>query len=87
MPELTDLVRDVTDKALAPLDATLDLIEQTGEMLRRQAEALEAASTALAETAALMRAQAELYDATLGQTRPAAKLVKRARAPRKRSAK
>ena len=52
--------RQLAGRVLAPVDAIFDLVEQSGLMLRRQAEALEAAGRALEETAGLVRKQAEL---------------------------
>lgn len=63
---------------LAPVDAIFDLLEQTGGMLRSQAEALETAGQALEETAGLMKTQAELFERTIGALREPAELAKQA---------
>ena len=54
---------------LAPIDVIFDLLEESGSMLRRQAEALEAAGRALEETAGLVKSQAELFERTIGALR------------------
>ena len=81
------LQRELTGRLLAPLDAVFDLLEESGTMLRRQAEALEAAGRALEETAGLMKVQAELFERTIGGIREPAELLKSAtgaeRRPRK----
>jgi hypothetical protein len=54
---------------LAPVDVIFDLLEESGSMLRRQSEALEAAGRALEETAGLVKSQAELFERTIGALR------------------
>ena len=75
---------------VAPVDAVFDLLEQTGVMLRRQAEALETAGRALEETARLVKTQAELFERTIGALREPAEITKSVvgleRATRKRTA-
>jgi len=65
-----------------------DLLEETGATLRRQAEALAAAGSALEETAGLMKHQAEIFERTISTLRQPADLAKAAtgldRRPRKR---
>lgn len=82
-----NLQRQIASRLLAPADAVFDLLEQSGAMLRRQAEALESAGEALSETAALMKSQAELFERTIGLLREPAELAKVAagleRPPRK----
>jgi hypothetical protein len=63
------LQRDVAGRLLAPVDAVFDMLEQTGAMLRQQAEALEAAGRALEQTAGLMKGQAELFERSMGVMR------------------
>jgi hypothetical protein len=72
------LQRELTGRLVAPVDAVFDLLEQSGTMLRRQAEALEAAGRALEETAGLMKSQAELFDRTIGTLRQPSELAKAA---------
>jgi hypothetical protein len=84
------LQAELTGRVLAPVDALFDLLEESGAMLRRQAEALEAAGRALEESAALMKAQAELFERTVRTARRPAELAKAAagvkpRAPKRRS--
>ena len=55
-----------------------DLLEETGETLRRQAEALEAAGRALEETAGLMKHQSERFERTVGALRQPADLARAA---------
>jgi hypothetical protein len=62
----------------APVDALFDLLEETGETLRLQAEALESAGRALQETAALMKHQSERFERTVGALRQPADLAKAA---------
>lgn len=70
------LQRQLAGRVLAPVEAIFDLIEESGLMLRRQAEALEAAGRALEETAGLVRTQAELFDRTIGALREPTELAK-----------
>jgi hypothetical protein len=63
------LQKELTGRLVAPVDAIFDMLEETGVMLRRQAEALEAAGRALEETAGLVKNQAELFERTLGAVR------------------
>ena len=72
------LQRELTGRLVAPVDATFDLLEESGSMLRRQAEALEAAGRALEEAAGLMQSHAELFERTIGALRQPAELAKRA---------
>ena len=82
------LQRDLAQRAVAPLDAVFDLLEESAATMRGQAEALEAAGRALADTAALMRRQAELFEHSLGGLREPVELAKSAagvdRKPRRR---
>ena len=59
------LQKQLTGRVLAPVDAVFDLLADSGTVLRRQAEALEAAGAALQETAALVKSQAELFERTM----------------------
>jgi hypothetical protein len=52
--------RQLAGHLFAPADAVFDLLEESGVMLRRQAEVLEAAGRALEGTAGLVKTQAEL---------------------------
>jgi hypothetical protein len=61
---------------LAPVDAIFDLLEESGRMLRRQAEALEAAGQALEDTAKLVGTQAELFERTISTLREPTELAK-----------
>jgi hypothetical protein len=60
------LQKQLAGHLIAPVDATFDLLEENGLILRRQAEALETAGHALQETARLVKRQAELFDRTIG---------------------
>jgi hypothetical protein len=62
----------------APVDAVFDLLEESGAMLRAQAEALETAGRALEETARLVTTQAELLERAIGSLRQPAELAKTA---------
>lgn len=70
------LQRQLAGHLLAPVDAIFDLLEQSTDMLRRQATALEAAGRALGETAALVSTQAELFERTIGVLREPTELAK-----------
>ena len=70
------LQREVTSQLVAPVDAVFDLLQETGSMLERQAEALEAAGAALVETAALVKGQAALFERTVGTLRRPVDLAK-----------
>jgi hypothetical protein len=72
------LQRELTGRLVAPVDAVFDLLEESGKMLRRQADALEAAGRALEETAGLMKSQAELFERTIGTLRQPTELAKAA---------
>ena len=63
------LQKQLAGHLLAPVDVIFDLLEESGSMLRSQAEALEAAGRALEETAGLVRGQAELFERTIGVLR------------------
>jgi hypothetical protein len=63
------LQKELASHLLAPVDAVFDLLEESGVMLRRQAQALEAAGRALEQTAGLVRTQAEYLERTLGVLR------------------
>jgi hypothetical protein len=76
------LQREVTDRLVAPFDAIFDLLEGTGAMVQRQAEALDAAGQALSEAAALMKLQADLFDTAVSTLRQPVKLVKATSRPR-----
>jgi hypothetical protein len=77
--ELEERLRsEVGGRLVAPLDAVFDLLEESGTMLRRQAEAVEAAGRALEETARLMARQADLFEHTVGTLRRPAELAKAA---------
>ena len=84
------LQKQLTGRLLSPVDAIFDLLEESGLMLRRQAEALEAAGRALGDTAGLVKKQAELFDRTIGALREPTELAKAAagleRRPRKKAA-
>jgi hypothetical protein len=86
------LQREITGRLVAPVDALFDLLEETGSSLRSQAEALEGAGRALTDAAALMKRQAELFEATIATVRQPADLVRVAsglerRVPRRPAAK
>src|SRR3954454_7145928 len=49
------LQRELASLVIAPVDAVFDLLEETGQTLRLQAEALESAGRALEDTAGLMK--------------------------------
>jgi hypothetical protein len=72
------LQKQLAGRVLAPVDAIFDLLEESGRMLRRQAEALETAGQALEETANLMKTQAELFERSIGVLREPAELAKQA---------
>ena len=72
------LQKELAGRVFAPVDALFDLLEQSGLMLREQAEALEAAGRALEETAGLVKSQAELFERTIGALREPAELAKQA---------
>jgi hypothetical protein len=70
------LQKELTGLLVAPVDAALDMLEETGVVLRSQAEALEAAGRALEETAGLVKIQAELFERTVGALREPAERAK-----------
>jgi hypothetical protein len=70
--------KQLAGRIVAPLDAVFDLLEESGLMLRKQAEALKTAGRALEETATLVKTQAELFERTIGVLREPAELAKEA---------
>lgn len=66
----------VVRRALAPLDAVFDLLEESGAALRSQAEAVEEASRALERVAGLMKVQADLFARTVRAMREPTNVVK-----------
>jgi hypothetical protein len=70
--------KQLAGQLLAPVDAVFDLLEESGQMLRRQAEALESAGRALEEAAGLMATQADLFERTISVLREPTELAKRA---------
>jgi hypothetical protein len=76
---------ELAARILAPIDGVLDLLEEGGATLRREAEALETAGRALQETAGLMKRQAELFEQTIGALREPAELAKAAAGLSRRS--
>lgn len=72
------LQKQLAGRVLAPFDAIFDLLEQSGQMLRSQAEALETAGRALEETARLANIQADLFERTVGAMREPAEVAKSA---------
>ena len=68
--------KQLAGRIVAPLDAVFDLLEESGLMLRKQAEALKTAGRALEETATLVKTQAELFERTIGVLREPAELAK-----------
>jgi hypothetical protein len=89
--ELLQHELELAGLVVAPIDAVLDLLEESAATLRRQAEALEAAGVALAQTAELMKRQAELFERTTGMVHRPAKVARAvassATKPRKRARK
>jgi hypothetical protein len=65
----------LVQRAFAPLDAVFDLLEESGEAMRGQAEAVEHAAQALEQTAILMRTQAELFERTVHVLREPTRLL------------
>jgi hypothetical protein len=63
------LQQQLASELLAPVDAVFGLLEATGQTLRKQADALESAGRALEESASLVKAQAELFERTIGALR------------------
>jgi hypothetical protein len=72
------LRKQLAGQLLAPVDAIFDLLEQSGQMLRSQAEALETAGQALEETARLASIQADLFERTVTAMREPTELTKSA---------
>ena len=70
--------RDIATRVVAPLDAVFDLLEESTATMRGQADAVEAAGKALAETAALMGRQAELLERAVAGLREPVELAKSA---------
>lgn len=81
------LQRQIAGRVLAPVDAIFDLIEESGQVLRQQAEALESAGRALEETARLVKTEAELFERAIGALREPTELAKVAAGLERRPAK
>ena len=82
------LQRDLADGMVAPMNAVLDLLEESGSMFSKQAEALSAAAKALEETSEVMKAQAALFERSIDALRQPVELARAAAAlerPRKRT--
>ena len=85
--------REILGRALQPLDADFDLLEQSGAAMLGQAEAMEHAAEALEQSAVLMKTQAELFEHTIQILREPSKRLesaagiepRRGRAKRSRS--
>jgi methyl-accepting chemotaxis protein len=71
-----ELQAAVVQRAFAPLDAIFDLLEGSGAAMRSQAEAVEDAARSLERVASLMKAQAELFERTVGAMREPSKAAK-----------
>jgi hypothetical protein len=63
---------------IGPVDTIFQLLEETGTMLRSQAQELEAAGRALEHTAGLMKTQAELFERSIGALREPVDLARAA---------
>jgi hypothetical protein len=70
--------KELASHLIAPVDAIFDLLEESGVILRRQAEALEAAGRALQDSAGLVKTQAELLERTVRTLREPAERAKAA---------
>jgi hypothetical protein len=70
------LQRQLAGRVLAPVDAIFDLVEESGQVLRRQAEALQAAGRALEDTSRLVKTQAELFEHAVAALREPTELAK-----------
>lgn len=70
--------KQLATRLVGPVDAVFDLLEESAQMLRRQGDALEAAAAALADTATLVKAQAELFQRTIGVMREPVEMAKSA---------
>ena len=89
MQRQLELVQDVIERerrvqkqlaglVLGPVDTVFQLLEETGTMLRSQAQELEAAGRALEHTAGLMKTQAELFERSIGALREPVDLARAA---------
>ena len=72
-----NLQAQLAGNLLDPIDALLNLLEESGRTFRAQAEALEEASAALEQTARLMKSQADNYDTAIRALREPADLARR----------
>lgn len=72
-----NLQGEIAGHLLEPLDAVFDLLEKSAQTFRAQADALEEAGNALAETAKLMQTQAEIYEGTIKALREPADMARR----------
>ena len=78
------LQADLAARVFGPVDAVFDLLEESGAMLERQAESLQAAARALEESAGLMKAQAELFEKAVATVRQPTELAKSAAGGKRR---
>jgi len=80
MKRQLELVQDVIERerrvqkqlaglVFGPVDTVFQLLEETGTMLRSQAQELEAAGRALEHAAGLMKTQAELFERSIAALR------------------
>jgi uncharacterized protein YukE len=70
------LQKEITGLLVAPVDAVFDLLDQSAATLHRQADAMSAAGRALEDAGALIKAEAELFERTLGTLRRPAEAAK-----------
>jgi hypothetical protein len=68
---------EIFGRLLDPIDAVVDLLDESGKTFRAQADALEEAAAALAQTATLMQTQAELYERAIRTLREPSDLARK----------
>ncbi len=80
-----ELGGELAGRIIGPVDAVFDLLEESGAMLRREAEALETAGRALEDASGLLKRQAELFAQTIAALREPGELAKAAAGLRRRA--
>lgn len=73
-----ELQRDLLGRVFEPFDAAFDVLEQSGVVLRQQAEAIQRAAKSMEQAAGLMKTQAELYERTIRTLREPSRRIESA---------
>jgi len=70
------LQRELVERTMAPVEAILDMLEQSAAALHRQAEALSESAGALHQASEMIESQAGLFERTIEKLREPAEFMK-----------